>query len=556
MSPARAVPPPSAVPTGGTGSIPPSDITPPAATPPPSPAVRPEQTDTAVAIDLSGSLFQVATPAQHTTSALLRPTPLAERGDAGIATVVPSQPTARDPAMAGTSQQATQPVPTGADHGINPPEVAPRITPEPGPEAVWAIVNASHIAEPAPTDTGQASLEPGTGAAASAPPDQGAAPMPPVVSGAAPAGAPPPVVARTGPGTAANPPRSTAADASVPVATSAALPPDAPPPPGSSSVGHSNLGQDVPRPSSKPDQDGTQSPAVSPPAGATATRLPPAATMDPVVTTMRQPPPGPRVARAEDEPAGPTLRPRSNPAFDDTGLPANTGTAEIVHAPVTTPPATPAPDSPEPADVAAQTAAAVATLATAQTTGARTVIRLDPAELGHVQIRIERQAGGQISVALSAERPETLHLLQHDQVQLHQALDQAGVTRQGRNVTFHLAGEPGDSPLAPAPAHATGHTAAALAVPASAAHAATSADAWPQHQAAPGHAGSPIAQGPDGSSARTDMNGGSGGDMRDHRSAPQHHSNSRAQDPSGDSTATAAGPGVTIQRRLGVNIIA
>jgi flagellar hook-length control protein FliK len=66
-------------------------------------------------------------------------------------------------------------------------------------------------------------------------------------------------------------------------------------------------------------------------------------------------------------------------------------------------------------------------------------IRLDPAELGRVQVHIERAPGGAARVELVVERPDTLLLLLRDQPQLHRALDLAGVPIADRTLQFHLA---------------------------------------------------------------------------------------------------------------------
>lgn len=63
-------------------------------------------------------------------------------------------------------------------------------------------------------------------------------------------------------------------------------------------------------------------------------------------------------------------------------------------------------------------------------------VRLDPAELGLVEIRIDRAPNAPPAVSITADRPETLLLLQRDQHQLHWALDQAGIPVEGRQVTF------------------------------------------------------------------------------------------------------------------------
>jgi flagellar hook-length control protein FliK len=74
------------------------------------------------------------------------------------------------------------------------------------------------------------------------------------------------------------------------------------------------------------------------------------------------------------------------------------------------------------------------------TGGAQTItIHLKPDELGRVEIRIERPADGPARIELAVERPETLLRLVHDQPQLQQALDQAGISPSGRTIQFSLA---------------------------------------------------------------------------------------------------------------------
>jgi flagellar hook-length control protein FliK len=75
------------------------------------------------------------------------------------------------------------------------------------------------------------------------------------------------------------------------------------------------------------------------------------------------------------------------------------------------------------------------------TTGAegQVTIHLQPAELGAVQVRIERLHDGTANVTVQVERAETLHVLQQDLPHLHQALDRAGVPAEARQVTVELA---------------------------------------------------------------------------------------------------------------------
>jgi flagellar hook-length control protein FliK len=68
-------------------------------------------------------------------------------------------------------------------------------------------------------------------------------------------------------------------------------------------------------------------------------------------------------------------------------------------------------------------------------------LRLDPEELGRVEITIFTVRTGGAAIAMTAERPETLLLLMRDQVQLHRALDGAGIAVEGRQVSFQLAAQ-------------------------------------------------------------------------------------------------------------------
>lgn len=90
----------------------------------------------------------------------------------------------------------------------------------------------------------------------------------------------------------------------------------------------------------------------------------------------------------------------------------------------------------------------------------RLTVRLDPPELGHVQVRIDRPPEAPARVEITVEKPETLTLLLRDQPQLQRALDQAGVPAEGRSLTFHLASpdtaQRSEPATAPAPGVAAG----------------------------------------------------------------------------------------------------
>ena len=147
---------------------------------------------------------------------------------------------------------------------------------------------------------------------------------------------------------------------------------------------------------------------------------------------------------------------------------------------------------PSPAAQAAAPLIALASTRTSQTT----ILRLDPGELGHLDIRIERSASGSTAVHMTAEKPETLALLVRDEAQLHRALDQAGVPAQGRSVTFHLTTADAANPPA------------GLASPAPASHSiATASSGAPTSLAPDGRSDSATS----GADARGASQGGSGG---------------------------------------------
>jgi flagellar hook-length control protein FliK len=89
--------------------------------------------------------------------------------------------------------------------------------------------------------------------------------------------------------------------------------------------------------------------------------------------------------------------------------------------------------------VAQQLAPALLSLTQGHGGASQMTLRLNPAELGMVQVQIDRTAAGPASVAITAERPETLQMLRQDQPALQRTLDQAGVPAEGRTVSFHVA---------------------------------------------------------------------------------------------------------------------
>ncbi len=94
---------------------------------------------------------------------------------------------------------------------------------------------------------------------------------------------------------------------------------------------------------------------------------------------------------------------------------------------------------------ASQVAPALLSLATSPTGTQRMTLRLDPADLGTVQVRIDRPVEAPAHIEVTVSRPETLNLLVRDQAQLQHTLDQAGVPSEGRTLSFHLSSQDADS---------------------------------------------------------------------------------------------------------------
>jgi flagellar hook-length control protein FliK len=74
----------------------------------------------------------------------------------------------------------------------------------------------------------------------------------------------------------------------------------------------------------------------------------------------------------------------------------------------------------------------------AQSGKSRFEIRLDPAELGRIDVRIDVDSNGQVTSHLTVEKPETLSMLQQDAPQLQRALDDAGLKTGNGGLQFSL----------------------------------------------------------------------------------------------------------------------
>ena len=76
--------------------------------------------------------------------------------------------------------------------------------------------------------------------------------------------------------------------------------------------------------------------------------------------------------------------------------------------------------------------------ASAKSGKTRFEIRLDPAELGRIDVRIDVDRHGQVTSHLTVERPETLSMLRQDANQLQRALDNAGLSTSNSGLQFSL----------------------------------------------------------------------------------------------------------------------
>lgn len=111
------------------------------------------------------------------------------------------------------------------------------------------------------------------------------------------------------------------------------------------------------------------------------------------------------------------------------------------------------PGMPQHVQVSAQTsqpnmpALAVEIAAKSQSGAKQFDIRLDPPELGRVEVRLSIDAAGKASAHLSADQPQTLELLQKDSSSLTRALREAGlnVSQDGLNFSLRQQNHDGNS---------------------------------------------------------------------------------------------------------------
>ena len=81
---------------------------------------------------------------------------------------------------------------------------------------------------------------------------------------------------------------------------------------------------------------------------------------------------------------------------------------------------------------------AVEIAASVQSGKTRFEVRLDPADLGRIDVRIDVDRNGQVTSHLTVEKPETLSMLRQDAPQLQQALNDAGLKTGSGGLQFSL----------------------------------------------------------------------------------------------------------------------
>jgi flagellar hook-length control protein FliK len=81
---------------------------------------------------------------------------------------------------------------------------------------------------------------------------------------------------------------------------------------------------------------------------------------------------------------------------------------------------------------------AIQIAATAQSGRSRFEIRLDPAELGRIDVRLDVDRHGKVTSHLMVEKPETLAMLRQDAPQLQRALEDAGLKTGNNGLQFSL----------------------------------------------------------------------------------------------------------------------
>ena len=75
----------------------------------------------------------------------------------------------------------------------------------------------------------------------------------------------------------------------------------------------------------------------------------------------------------------------------------------------------------------------------------RISIRLNPADMGRVEVKMELASDGRMSAVVTADNRETLELLKRDASALQKALEEGGLDLDSGNLAFNLRGEDGQT---------------------------------------------------------------------------------------------------------------
>jgi flagellar hook-length control protein FliK len=145
-------------------------------------------------------------------------------------------------------------------------------------------------------------------------------------------------------------------------------------------------------------------------------------------------------ANDSDKTAGTTAAPSTDPGSAANGAAALQSMAQTTGSPASaTPPATPA------ANLAmlpqAASAQVALTLRQAVNTGNDHIqIQLQPADLGAVDVKLNINHDGRVTMVVSADRSDTLNMLKQDAPNLTQALRDAGLQADSGSLSFNLRG--------------------------------------------------------------------------------------------------------------------
>ncbi|MBR0650518.1 flagellar hook-length control protein FliK [Roseomonas terrae] len=348
--------------------------------------------------------------------------------------MAPEAPAAPEAIVATAAASGTSPVPPASPVSDAPPAARSGPEAEAAPTAPPAAagpgeppVDVQAPATPAPADATPSSEPDSTGPQAEpAAAQAGSAPVPPLPSlpiilalhAGAPAAQPPAPAVAAGAMSMPFAPRAGEAGSFVGGAASRAAGPDASAPvpawsrPAASGGEPTTSGAMTAKPDTMPDT------SAEPAAVTTAVdRIEPAPAVESSPRPVAAPPLPPEPVEpvgAAAPPAGPAP---SSPSAQDLSTPRSAGAV---------PQATPG----------RQIAPVLVAVAIAGGT-ARLSVTLEPAELGRVEISVERR-GEATDIRVVAERPETLALIQRDQRELDRTLTQAGIGSEGRSLSFNL----------------------------------------------------------------------------------------------------------------------